>query len=55
MLLAVQLAAELKTLATLGTVACNMFALHCDAGYGKLRLFEHHVDDAEEPEGQGCS
>jgi 3-hydroxyisobutyrate dehydrogenase len=35
MLLAVQLAAESKTLATLGTVACNMFALHCDAGYGK--------------------
>ena len=35
MLLACQLANESKTLATLGTVACNMFALHCDAGYGK--------------------
>ena len=35
MLLAVQLAVESKTLATLGTIACNMFALHCDAGYGK--------------------
>jgi 3-hydroxyisobutyrate dehydrogenase len=36
MLLAAQLANESKTLATLGTVACNMFALHCDNGYGKL-------------------
>jgi 3-hydroxyisobutyrate dehydrogenase len=36
MLLAVQLANESKTLATLGTVACNMFSLHCDNGYGKL-------------------
>jgi len=36
MLLAVQLANESRTLATLGTIACNMFALHCDAGYGKL-------------------
>ncbi|MFI5387838.1 MAG: NAD-binding protein, partial [Fimbriimonadales bacterium] len=35
MLLAVQLANESRTLATLGTIACNMFALHCDAGYGK--------------------
>ncbi len=35
MLLAVQLAVESKTLAMLGTIACNMFALHCDAGYGK--------------------
>jgi hypothetical protein len=22
-------------MATLGTIACNMFALHCGAGYGK--------------------
>jgi 3-hydroxyisobutyrate dehydrogenase len=36
MLLAVQLANESRTLATLGTIACNMFALHCDAGFGKL-------------------
>ena len=36
MLLAVQLANETRTIATLGTIACNMFALHCDAGYGKL-------------------
>jgi 3-hydroxyisobutyrate dehydrogenase len=36
MLLAAQLANESKTLATLGTIACNMFALHCDNGYGKL-------------------
>ena len=35
MLLAVQLATESKTLSTLGTIACNLFALHCDAGYGK--------------------
>jgi 3-hydroxyisobutyrate dehydrogenase len=33
MLLAVQLANETRTLATLGTIACNLFALHCDAGY----------------------
>jgi 3-hydroxyisobutyrate dehydrogenase len=36
MLLAVQLANESKTLATLGGIACNLFAMHCDAGYGKL-------------------
>jgi 3-hydroxyisobutyrate dehydrogenase len=33
MLLAVQLADESKTLATLGAVACNLFAMHCDNGY----------------------
>jgi 3-hydroxyisobutyrate dehydrogenase len=33
MLLAVQLANESKTLATLGMVACNLFAIHCDNGY----------------------
>ena len=36
MLLAVQLAGESKTLATLGTIACNLFAMHCDNGYSKL-------------------
>ena len=36
MLLAVQLAGESKTLATLGTIACNFFAMHCDNGYSKL-------------------
>lgn len=35
MRLAVQLANELRTLATLGEIACNMYALHCDAGYAK--------------------
>jgi 3-hydroxyisobutyrate dehydrogenase len=33
MLLAVQLANESKTLATLGAVACNLFAMHCNNGY----------------------
>ena len=36
MLLAVQLANESKTLATLGSVACNLFAIHCDHGYAAL-------------------
>jgi 3-hydroxyisobutyrate dehydrogenase len=36
MLLAAELANQSCTVATLGTIACNMFALHCDAGYGKL-------------------
>ncbi len=36
MLLAVQLAAELRTLATLGTVACNLFAIHSNNGYAAL-------------------
>ena len=36
MLLAVQLANESKTLATLGSVACNLFAIHCDNGYAAL-------------------
>jgi 3-hydroxyisobutyrate dehydrogenase len=35
MRLAVQLANESRTLATLGEIACNMYALHCDAGYAK--------------------
>lgn len=36
MLLAAELANESRTVATLGAIACNMFALHCDAGYAKL-------------------
>jgi len=36
MLLAVQLAAESKALATLGTVACNLFAIHSNNGYAAL-------------------
>lgn len=36
MLLAVQLANESKTLATLGAVASNLFALHCQNGYAAL-------------------
>lgn len=36
MLLAVQLANELKTLATLGGIACNLFAMHCNNGYAAL-------------------
>ncbi len=36
MLLAVQLANQSRALATLGGIACNLFAMHCDAGYGKL-------------------
>ncbi len=36
MLLAVQLANESKTLATLGSVACNLFSIHCDNGYAAL-------------------
>jgi 3-hydroxyisobutyrate dehydrogenase len=35
MLLAAELANQSRVVTTLGTVACNMFALHCDAGYGK--------------------
>ena len=35
MRLAVELASESKSLATLGAIACNFFALHCDAGYAK--------------------
>jgi 3-hydroxyisobutyrate dehydrogenase len=35
MRLAVQLANESHTIATLGEIACNMYALHCDAGYAK--------------------
>lgn len=35
MLLAVQLATESRTVASLGEIACNMFKLHCDAGYAK--------------------
>lgn len=35
MRLAVQLANESHTVASLGEIACNMFKLHCDAGYGK--------------------
>jgi len=35
MRLAVQLANEARTVATLGEIACNFFALHCDAGYAK--------------------
>ena len=35
MLIAAELANQSRVVTTLGTVACNMFALHCDAGYGK--------------------
>ena len=35
MRLAVELASESRTLATLGEIACNLYALHCDAGYAK--------------------
>ena len=36
MLLAMQLASESKTLATLGAVACNLFAIHSANGYASL-------------------
>jgi 3-hydroxyisobutyrate dehydrogenase len=35
MLLGVQLAAESKVIATLSSIACNMYAMHCDAGYAE--------------------